>query len=63
MGRQVKAALRVMPTLEPDYLDPVLALPVATGVNLGHFLKLRGPQILCQSIGNKTSIYLVWIKC
>lgn len=40
-----------MPTLEPDYLDPVLALPLASDVNLGHLFKLLRPQLFISKLG------------
>lgn len=44
-GRRVKVALKVRPTLEPDY--PILSsLPSPSGVNLGHLLTVSGPQDL-----------------
>lgn len=35
-----------MPTLESVYLDSVLALLLASDVNLGHLFKLLRPQSL-----------------
>lgn len=42
----MKVALKVTPALKPDIPDPVLTLPLSSGVNLGHLLKLSRLQSL-----------------
>lgn len=43
LARALMRPFKVMLTLEPDYLDPVLALPLASDVNLGHLFKFLRP--------------------
>lgn len=45
-GRLMKEALKVIPAVKLDILDPVLTLPLSSGVNLGHLLKLSRLQSL-----------------